>query len=68
MKYHHHPFEITPQRAEAWLHCMKEAIIEAGLDQKEAGSLALLQSFKTSGGNYGQFKLIELSRTSATKQ
>jgi hemoglobin len=31
MRARHMPFEITPQRAEAWLGCMKQAIEEVGL-------------------------------------
>ncbi len=39
MKQRHMPFEITPQRAERWLNCMKEAFNEAGLDKNPASSL-----------------------------
>jgi Truncated hemoglobins len=31
MRGRHLPFPITPQRAEAWLQCMGEALEEAGL-------------------------------------
>jgi hemoglobin len=31
MRARHMPFEITPQRAEAWLGCMKQALEAAGL-------------------------------------
>jgi hemoglobin len=31
MRARHLPFEITPQRAEAWLGCMKQAMEETGL-------------------------------------
>lgn len=32
MRMRHLPFPITPQRAEAWLACMKKAMDEIGLD------------------------------------
>jgi hemoglobin len=32
MRARHLPFEITPQRAEAWLGCMKQAMEEVGLE------------------------------------
>jgi hemoglobin len=32
MRARHLPFEITPQRAEAWLGCMKQAIEKVGLE------------------------------------
>lgn len=31
MRARHLPFEITPTRAKAWLHCMSEAMDEVGL-------------------------------------
>lgn len=37
MKFRHLPFEITPTRAERWLHCMKEAFQEAGIYETAAG-------------------------------
>ncbi|TDF98625.1 globin [Paenibacillus piri] len=32
MRARHLPFEITPQRADAWLGCMKEALAEIGME------------------------------------
>jgi hemoglobin len=32
MRYRHLPFEITPIRAKAWLKCMREAMIEIGME------------------------------------
>lgn len=32
MRARHMPFPITPQRAEAWLSCMREAMDEVGLE------------------------------------
>lgn len=32
MKARHHPFPITPTRAQAWLECMSEAMDEVGLE------------------------------------
>ncbi|MBU8917852.1 globin [Bacillus sp. FJAT-29953] len=37
MQHRHLPFEVTPKRAKCWLHCMKEAFREIGLDQNPAG-------------------------------
>ncbi|WHY93162.1 globin [Neobacillus cucumis] len=37
MRDRHLPFEVTPKRARAWLHCMWEAFQEIGLDQNPAG-------------------------------
>ncbi|GIN39159.1 globin domain-containing protein [Heyndrickxia oleronia] len=37
MRQRHHPFEITPRRAECWLRCMKEAFEEVGLDSYPVG-------------------------------
>lgn len=34
MRARHMPFPITPERAEAWLSCMKRALAEVGLDQQ----------------------------------
>lgn len=31
LKMRHHPFSITPDRAQAWLECMSEAMDEVGL-------------------------------------
>ncbi|MGM0897733.1 MAG: globin [Bacillota bacterium] len=31
LKARHHPFSITPDRAQAWLECMSEAMDEVGL-------------------------------------
>lgn len=31
LKMRHHPFPITPDRAQAWLECMSEAMDEVGL-------------------------------------
>ncbi len=31
LKARHHPFPITPDRAQAWLECMSEAMDEVGL-------------------------------------
>ncbi|TMV46460.1 globin [Paenibacillus mesophilus] len=32
MRARHLPFPITPERADAWLSCMKRALAEAGID------------------------------------
>lgn len=32
LRARHMPFEITPLRAEAWLHCMRDAMDEIGLE------------------------------------
>jgi hemoglobin len=32
LRMRHAPFEITPERARAWLECMHEAAVEAGLE------------------------------------
>ena len=32
MRARHLPFPITPERAEAWLSCMKRALAEVGID------------------------------------
>lgn len=32
MRARHLPFEITPQRAEAWLGCMKQALEKTGME------------------------------------
>jgi hemoglobin len=45
LRARHLPFEITPKRAKAWLHCMEEAMIEIGLSgpyQKELYSRLIL--------------------------
>lgn len=34
MRARHMPFKITPERAQAWLECMAEAMDEVGLDGK----------------------------------
>lgn len=34
LKARHHPFPITPDRAQAWLECMSEAMDEVGLSGK----------------------------------
>ncbi|MFJ8261768.1 globin [Rummeliibacillus sp. NPDC094406] len=34
LKARHMPFKITPERAQAWLECMSEAMDEVGLDGK----------------------------------
>jgi hemoglobin len=34
MKARHMPFPITPERADAWLSCMSEAMDEVGLEGK----------------------------------
>lgn len=34
LKARHHPFAITPARAQAWLECMSEAMDEVGLSGK----------------------------------
>ncbi|WP_088005657.1 globin [Indiicoccus explosivorum] len=34
LKARHMPFPITPERAQAWLECMSEAMDEVGLDGK----------------------------------
>ncbi|MBS4189636.1 globin [Bacillus sp. FJAT-49705] len=39
MQKRHLPFEITPKRAKCWLHCMKEAFEEIGLNDHPAGNL-----------------------------
>lgn len=35
MRARHLPFEITPERADAWLDCMERAMIEIGLTDEE---------------------------------
>lgn len=37
MRGRHLPFEVTPKRAQCWLHCMKEAFHDIGLDENPAG-------------------------------
>ncbi|MED3562118.1 globin [Bacillus xiapuensis] len=37
MRDRHLPFQVTPNRAKAWLRCMWEAFQEIGLDQNPAG-------------------------------
>ncbi|OIK09456.1 globin [Bacillus sp. MUM 116] len=37
MRERHLPFQVTPNRAKAWLRCMWEAFQEIGLDQNPAG-------------------------------
>ncbi|MCR8632862.1 globin [Paenibacillus radicis (ex Xue et al. 2023)] len=32
MRARHMPFEITPQRADAWLGCMEQALTDIGID------------------------------------
>ncbi|WP_341279104.1 globin [Paenibacillus sp. FSL H8-0537] len=34
MRARHMPFEITPQRAEAWLDCMNRALQEVGIEDE----------------------------------
>ena len=34
LKMRHNPFSITPERAEAWLNCMSNAMDEVELDGK----------------------------------
>lgn len=34
LRARHHPFPITPARAQAWLECMSEAMDEIGLEGK----------------------------------
>jgi len=34
MRARHLPFEITPERAAAWLKCMHEALQEVGIDEE----------------------------------
>lgn len=34
MRARHLPFPITPERAEAWLDCMRRALQEVGLDEE----------------------------------
>lgn len=34
MKMRHSPFPITPERAEAWLECMRDAMDKTGLEGK----------------------------------
>lgn len=34
MRARHLPFPITPERADAWLSCMKRALAEIGLDER----------------------------------
>ena len=34
LRARHIPFKITPDRAQAWLECMKEAMDEVGLEGK----------------------------------
>jgi hemoglobin len=33
MRRRHLPFEITPTRRDAWLECMKEALVEARIEE-----------------------------------
>ncbi|GGJ95179.1 hypothetical protein GCM10007063_17120 [Lentibacillus kapialis] len=33
MKRRHSPFEITPERRDAWLECMNAALIESNIDE-----------------------------------
>lgn len=33
LPYRHEPFEITPARRDAWLGCMHQALIEAGIEE-----------------------------------
>ncbi|MNR69414.1 Group 2 truncated hemoglobin YjbI [compost metagenome] len=33
MRARHMPFPITPERAEAWLGCMREALTEIGMPE-----------------------------------
>ncbi|WP_195575725.1 globin [Paenibacillus sp. 1001270B_150601_E10] len=33
MRARHMPFEITPERAEAWLSCMRDALTEVGVPE-----------------------------------
>jgi hemoglobin len=35
MRARHMPFEITMERAQAWLGCMREALAEAGLEPEK---------------------------------
>jgi hemoglobin len=45
MRAKHLPFEITSERAEAWLECMRSALNEIGVDQNlQAVMLERLQS------------------------
>ncbi|QED47884.1 globin domain-containing protein [Cytobacillus dafuensis] len=39
MQKRHLPFEITPKLAKCWLHCMREAFEEIGLNEHPAGIL-----------------------------
>ncbi|MFD1735334.1 globin [Bacillus salitolerans] len=32
LRARHMPFEVTPKRAKAWIHCMSEAMDEVGLE------------------------------------
>ncbi|MDF2959267.1 MAG: hemoglobin [Paenibacillus sp.] len=34
MRARHMPFEITPQRADAWLDCMRQALTEIGMESE----------------------------------
>lgn len=44
MRARHMPFEITTERADAWLGCMKEALAEVGLEpEKQAVVLERLK-------------------------
>lgn len=33
LPYRHAPFEITPARRDAWLQCMHQALIDAGIEE-----------------------------------
>lgn len=44
MRARHMPFPITPERAEAWLSCMKQALRETGWDPEL--QLAVLERLK----------------------
>lgn len=44
MRARHLPFEITRERADAWLDCMKEALAETGLDKEK--QWAILERLK----------------------
>lgn len=47
LRARHLPFPITPERAEAWLQCMQEAMKEVGLLDEELGRFMLERLTKT---------------------
>jgi len=46
MQQRHLPFEITPERANAWLQCMSEAFDEIGLDRGKPAPFTFYERLK----------------------